>query len=534
MDDFVMSAHHLSYVSHDIKNQQSCNRQSSIKKKEDLIYIVLYMKYLLLLFWILAASGTQAQLRPETIALTTRLERVAINNQPRDTRGWHLVDSVAIALRQTATAAELLELTRHASPVVRATALFALLERTDRDSLDLHRLVPEHFHDTATIDIEVLEIVKFNKDVKVGALFLNTIGNLWFDGLWTGDGVKLNKLQKAWLDSVFICTNTAFNQHKLSLVSGEKWKPKPSFYPHIRQLVATGQDPYSSVFLAHYRQVEDIPLILAQLPPQTHPLHGNRWQPFRYFQHPDLFAFLKGELDNSWQNGSYMEAIAQYKNGEAAALLDSVYARIKLVKDKRSNPLSQLNNAILRNYAPVFADLYLRILTEFPETYFTNIPDGLWATHADTLCRLYSVWKNGGRTAKDRALKMMPKVIEHLQKSDTGALNREIISRIVPGLEMNTYSEHPADRAATVQAYLHIYKTRHPAFIEPLFDVLKKEPLGKNRFFIAKLLLRFDQAAMRERLTQFFKENPSLAPSLKDAEEGGAFYSNFVHKAEQQ
>lgn len=493
----------------------------------------LKMILLSLVLAVCLAGNAQAQLRPETLALASRIERVSLTNQPRHSPGgYHLGDSLAVLLKNTATAAELLELTRHPKPAARTTALLALLESPGRDSLELHRLMPEHFHDTATVRLHFFDQIKYHKDQKVGEVFLNALGGFWFAELWLHGKYSLKKPQKEWLDSVFICTNTAFNPYKLGIVGNEKWKPKPSFYPQIRELVASGQDSFASVFLAHYRKEEDIPLILAHLPPQAHPSHGNRWQPFRYFQHPDLFAFLKNELPASWQNGGYIEAIAIYKNDEAAALLDSVYVRIKSLEKKPGNNLYYLHNGILRNYSPAFASLYLRILTEFPESQHANIPDGLWETHADTLCQLYSVWKNGGRTAKDRTLQMMPKVIEHLQATDTAALHREIISCIKMGIELRTNADHMVDIGTTVKAYVHIYKTRNPAFIEPLFDILKNEPLGKNRFFIAKLLLRFDDPGMRERLTVFFRGNPSLAPTLKDAEEGGAFYSNFVHKAE--
>lgn len=492
-----------------------------------------FLKYLLAAFCCLAAPGIVAQMRPATAALADRIERVSLTNRPRNSPGgYHLDDSLGVLLKNTATAAELIELTRHPKPAARTTALLALLERPGSDSLELYRLLPEHFHDTATVRLEFIDQIKHHKDQKVGDVFLNALGGFWFGELWLHGKYRPKKPQKEWLDSVFICTNTAFNHHKMGIVGNESWKPKPSYYPHIRELVGSGQDSFVSVFLAHYRKAEDIPLILAHLPPQAHPSHGNRWQPFRYFQHPDLFAFLKNELPANWQNGGYIEAIAIYKNDEAAALLDSVYVRIKSLEKKPGNNLYYLHNGILRNYAPAFASLYLRMLTEFPETYFTNIPEGLWETHADTLYSLYSVWKNGGRTAKDRALQMMPQVIEHLQATDTAALNREIISCIKPGIDLKTYGDHPADRAMTSKAYVHIFKTRHPAFVEPLFEFLKNEPLSKNRFFIAKLLLRFDDPGIRERLTVFFKENPSLAPTLKDAEEGGAFYSNFVHKAE--
>jgi hypothetical protein len=480
------------------------------------------------LFWV---NGATAQIRPATAALAERIERVAITTLPRGSGGLHLKDSTAIALRDSATAAELLQLTRHPSPTVRTTALLALLERPDRDSLDLHLLPPQHFHDTAAVRIEVFEQYNYGKDTRVGELFLDAIRGYSFDLLWMYSGFRLEKAPKEWLDSVFLCSNTSFNYMKLGLA--RDFKPKATLYPCIRQLVESGQDGHASVFLAKYQRTEDIGLIIRDLPENKLSSHGNRWQPFEYFQHPQLFAFLEKDLANSWQNAFYQQQVAKYKNRDAAALLDSVYLRIKSL-EKRQLELAvyYLRNAMMRSYDSVFAGLYLRILSDFPKSQNVGIPDGLWETHADTLCSLYSVWKNGSRVAKDRALKMMPKVIEHLQKADAVALEREIVSRIVPGLDMNTYGDHPADRAATVKAYTHIYQTRSPAFIEPLFDVLKKEPLGKNRFFVAKLLLGFDDPSLRGRLAFFFKENPTLAPSLKDAEEGGSFYSNFVHKAE--
>ena len=82
-----------------------------------------------------------------------------------------------------------------------------------------------------------------------------------------------------------------------------------------------------------------------------------------------------------------------------------------------------------------------------------------------------------------------------------------------------------------MKAYRHIYRTKAPYFVDPLIEILKKEPLAKNRFFIAKLLHEYNDPVIDERLALLFREAPELAPGLQAAEEGGSFFKNFAYHA---
>jgi hypothetical protein len=483
----------------------------------------------LLLLLTSATGASFAQVRPEIIAMAEQLPPLAVTAGAYPFPGIHLKALPAIAFQQAATADELRQLTEHDDPLVRATALFALLGRPERDSLQLERLVPQRFHDTAAISLEIWEEYRSGWNSRVGELFLATIGGYTNVYFWMEDGFQLDTARQAWLDSVFLCSSTNFNSLKRHLYF--RWQPQESQYPCLRQLVASGQDNYLAPLLAQYRREEDIGLLAAHLPEGD----GERWLSFFFFQHPRLLDTLASRLEEAWQQRSYQFVVARYQNPEAARLLDSVYAQIgRLERKQQQHAVATYASTLFVNYAAIYAPLYLRMLTEHPGNPNFRIPDGLWETHDDTLYRLSLRWKHGDRAERERAAKMMPKIIEYLQAAAPDTLQAEIMRRISLGIELKYYSQYPADMAATVQAYQHIYRSKDPYFIDPLFGLLEKEPLAKNRFFIAKLLLHLGGPPVEARLRAFFQENPGLAPDLRAAEEGGGFYAGFVHYASQK
>lgn len=267
----------------------------------------------MLLWWLGLQAG--AQVRPEIMALAGRLPAVSVTTQPYTNGGIHLRDSLALVFQQSATAAELLELTEDLSPPVRTTALFALIDHPQRDSLGLHLLVPRHFHDTAAIRLEVWGESRTHLDVKVGEVFLQTIGGYTNSLFWLNDNFRPDSTAQAWLDSVFLCSPTHFSTFKNSLLWN--WKPLPTMYPCIGQLVEAGQDNQLPSFLAKYQREEDIGLLTDHLPDANMGWNSNRWQPFQFFRHPKMFAFLQSEMDGGWLTPSYQRMVAQYKTPES-------------------------------------------------------------------------------------------------------------------------------------------------------------------------------------------------------------------------
>ncbi len=483
----------------------------------------------------LCLSGLWSQIRPEISIIANRLDRVAIDSEVKNHKSSIFFrDSISLSLQQKATVTELIELTNHVSPVVRTNALFALLGRPERDSIELQMLVPQHFSDTATIFIEMTENRGNHDKAKVGELFLDVIGRYsdWYM-LWTNSSFKLTEQRQLWLDSVFFCSNTDFNY--LKKFPSRSWKPRPELYACIRELLESGQDNYASLFLAKYQQEADIELICGHLP-----IYGNAnkrnpfiWLPFQYFQHPDMFSCLKSKIEDGWQNLDYYRNVAKYKNEESAELMDSILTRIIKMGKYKGTVTAHFGRALEEEFAPVFSDIYLKLLHIFPENTNLKIPDKLWETHGDTLLQLSSIWKNGGKAERERATRMMPKLLEYLQSKDSSALLSEIVSRIKP-LPNEYFGYQNGDDAATIAAYTYIYRSKNPYFIDPLFHFLKTEPLAKNRFFIAKILQTYGDPSINKRLTDFFKDHPDLAPRLVDAEEGGKFYADFFYKTKQK
>jgi hypothetical protein len=444
------------------------------------------MRTIIALFLLLTSTigACLAQVRPEITAMAEQLPPLSVTAGAHPLPGIHLKALPALAFQQAATADELRQLTEHRDPLVRATALVALLGRPERDSLQLERLVPQRFHDTAAISLEIWEEYRSGWNSRVGELFLATIGGYTNVYFWMEDGFQLDTARQAWLDSVFLCSSTSFNALKRHLHF--RWQPQESLYACLRQLVASGQDNYLAPLLAKYQREEDIGLLAAHLPAGQ----GERWLSFFFFQHPRLLDTLATWLEASWQQRLYQQVIARYQNPEAARLLDSIYARIgHLERKKRHHDVATYAGTLFANYDTLYAPLYLRALTEHPGNSNFRVPDGLWETHGDTLYRLSLQWKHGDRAERERAAKMMPNIIAYLQAAAPDTLQAEIMRRISLGIDLKYYTQYPADMAATVQAYQHIYRSKDPYFIGPLFGLLEKEPLAKNRFFIAKLLL---------------------------------------------
>lgn len=473
------------------------------------------------------------QVRPEIMELANGVNTVAITSSRANIGLKALKDSLAIALAQAATAEELVELTDHASPTVRTTALFALLGRPEKDSLELQELVPRHFHDTAGVQIEIWGEYKDNWRAKAGDVFLYTIGGYTNRVFWENDGFALSDARQQWLDSVFICSLTSFEDLKEHLFW--RWEPSAGMYPCIRPLAASGQSRFASAFLAKYQNEADIELITAHLPAVDGEWGNHAWLPFRFFRHPRMFDFLEDNLDKGWRNAQYQGRVAEYKNRQATVLLDTLYARIMQLDEKEQfHPVATLARTIEGNYDSVYATLCLKIITKHSDNPNVRVPENLWLTHADTLYRLSLAWKDGGRAERERSARMLPDIIRYLETHNRDSLIAEIVSRIQPGLDMRYYVEHPAEKNATMKAYQYIYQTQNPDFVDPLIDILKREPLAKNRFFIAKLLHEYGDSAIDERLARLFRERPELAPGIRAAEEGGGFFKNLTYYADRK
>ncbi len=452
-------------------------------------------------------------------------------------------DSAVLAIGQIARFDELLALTHHQSPLVRVAAIYGLLQRDEMGNLYLsdqqnyprpfvpktylHRLLEEHFNDTATVqwrtqwEYNSISLAR----ISVGELCLSKIGNYWIfsrDFILSDQyGYKMPQEAKAHFDSLLLLNlPNPWIAYRFARI--QQLEPIQAWYSVIRQQVEQSGDEVAVCYLAKYQKPEDIDLILANLPtekPRFEATLPSHWTPFQYFRHPRMFAYLQQHQPPNINKNETLYLVAAYQTPEAAALFDTMYTREKAASKNMWSACSTLGSMINAQFAPVYAPLLWKMLMDNPENSNIRIPDRLWETHADSLAKMYDIWKTGGRGARDRATKMFPKLSEYLAQHDVDRRAQVVVEQIKPGKEPRNAQK----------AWETIWLAHDKIYTLLLFGLLEKDPLPENRFFICKIMLHQPEADIKQQLITFFQKHPELYPNLTAAEKGGSAFSDFYH-----
>lgn len=477
---------------------------------------------ILVVFGFLAASWIQAQdTTPIRQFLLETVDSLALIGEV-ELKNSRFSNPLANQLMDSATIAELANLTRHKHPVVRVYAWAGLLQKKDVSGELMLRIVQERWSDMDTVRFRCYQDDgSFKTAEQTGAFFIKkfTREHSGYVCLTFRKEFTPNRLIQFSFDSLLLCNPPPFDK----ICSDAVWEIKPTeaCYDCIRNQVAQVSNPFAVIYLAKFKKEQDVDLIINFM---SHPSVVNRkgnlyWFPFREFQHPRFFQVLKDSLHDNFMENNYLRAVKNYGNKEAAILLDSAFS---LAYRETNNWLavSRLCMVLDIELDTIFADLYIKMLTLAPENTHCNVPDRLWECRADTLAALYEVWKNGGQGAKERATAMFPKYQKWLAAKGEGLTVNLVMEQIQPGGNYRQFQS----------AFEAILKTKgNPYFIEPLFALLEKEPLPENRFFLAKLLLELQVSEVPTRLEKLFAEKKQLRPNVISAEKGGSTFSDFLH-----
>ncbi len=306
--------------------------------------------------------GWQAKFKPENISLEVHklVSQIHYLNAVVEAIGFGTLneqDDNFIALKNTASQQELIELTRHPSGVVRYYAILAL---TYYPEVDIEKIVLEHLNDNEEIAYQtgcqvwsisvgdsIINAVKPDSDIFNKSQRNNTLTATQFHNI---------QLALAKTDSTLLAVSKA-------LASIE---PLPSLYPRIRSLVKDDKNQAALVALAKYHKTQDIKLILNSSGKSNNRKEGYTYtyQAISQFPDPRFFPFLEKNFlletsrkytfhfdlrPNVAQN--YYNAIASYQDSNALRLLSKALKSLDYpFKSLRNRSTKEMSLIELKNY----------------------------------------------------------------------------------------------------------------------------------------------------------------------------------------
>lgn len=429
-------------------------------------------------------------------------------------RGANFQDSTFWALGKLEDA---IELTQHPNPLIRAKTLLLLLNREGQYRIPFVSLMAEHIRDTGTVQFCFSwDNQPFTHTYSLATLYASLVAGANSTVLLYVPGKRFasGSLQKRQLDSLILCQYLPNLKERESIAFSAPLYPE--FLPILRCFVSEQKDQDALIYLSRFQQAQDVELILHQLDQVG---IENLWIPLTFFQHPRLLDTLGNYLDTQWNNSRYISAIAKYKNEQAAQVLWAVYQR-KKAEANGTPRLNDLKSALEQNFTSVYADLLLQCLSENQPNLSRPLPDSLWIIHGDSLLQLFHQWNNSDKRWKDRSVKNIYDQAKAYQEANyPDELVPLIMSQIQPGSKY-------LDSATSLW---HIWQTRDPDFVTPLFELLDQEPLGINRFIILKILHHYEEEGVNERLRQWVDNHAVLVPTIADAREGGRFFNDLEY-----
>ncbi|MGI6319723.1 MAG: hypothetical protein ACOXZK_01875 [Bacteroidales bacterium] len=312
------------------------------------------MKKAIIIFIALAniAICKGQSLRPEIDSLISKI--ASKNNLSSNWSGIFLEESdqrkAYFILRENATDAELIQLTKHENPNVRCYAFESLMYR---ENVDFTNIIIDHLYDTAYVN-HVIGCMVATKSVI--DYFIEMLTSEDIDE----HAYKLSNNEKNIIDSILIFgQNINLNAKDLLLLS---IYPRKDYYERIREIVVNENNISGLVALAKYKNQQDIELILDKLKSTKREDKFHSLWAVRYFPDSTFFQHLKEIKSKDLKKTSnaalirmFYQALVQYKD---SASIDLIQSNLKEMEDGLLETHSQFIWLAIEKYpAPMYIDI---------------------------------------------------------------------------------------------------------------------------------------------------------------------------------
>lgn len=267
-----------------------------------------------------------------------------------------------MSMAQHATDEELQQLSQSELPVLRATALRAML---DRPSFDTYSVMTEHLDDTALIVYDMGEWGWGFRMVSDDALEM---------AIWKDSASREKTIEE-------VITKHNYLKEAYKIVG--KIEPREKYYPYIREM-ATRDAPFEDVEhalfgLAKFRKPTDIPLIIEVLLKENYWMNSlsfNLMEAFpdnRYLEvyekyYPSSFYSRLSFQKNTNEAESYIASLATYKCERSAKILQAILDRNPDSPCYTSALRQQLAYSITSHDCKVYSRLGKQIEKYLPRT----------------------------------------------------------------------------------------------------------------------------------------------------------------------
>ncbi|MEL7220649.1 MAG: hypothetical protein AAGJ93_04970 [Bacteroidota bacterium] len=409
-----------------------------------------------------------------------------------------------------------IELTRHPNPLIRTKVLLLLLNKTEPVDLPVVELLEDNLNDTAKITFCTTHNHFGEISYPIFRLYTSLLSDVPTEVVFhvPGKRYQADSIVKRQQDSLVLCQYFSnFKEREFIAFSALEY---PSFFPLLRKQVINYKDRSALIYLSRFEQEEDIDLLLNYVEDAG---IKSALVPLNFFSHPRLLNALEEYVDTSWNESHYMRAVAQYQNQQSLEILEAIYQR-KRSGNRQEQNMGTLKFALENYFTGIYADLFLQLLSEQWVSVSQPLPDSLWTIHGDSLLQLFQQWDRSEIKWERRSAKAI-----YLQAKSYQAtyypekLTDFIMGQIQPGSKY-------LDCATSIW---HIWQTHDPAFVDPLFALLGREPLGKNRFIILKTLAHYEDDEITAQLNEWKANHPSLLPTVEDSIRGNRFFSNLEY-----
>lgn len=257
-------------------------------------------------------------------------------------------------LKENATDAELILLTKHENPNVRCYAFEAL---TYRRSVEIMPILIDHLYDNAFVN-NLIGCMTVRK--KVGDYFIEMVTSEYTNE----HAYKLTKTEKSKIDSLLIFDKNVNLEAKSELLLS--LTPRLHYYERIKEIVLIEKNQKGIVALSKYMNPQDIQLIIDNLKSLNREIQFYGLWAVRNFPDSSFFRYLKEinstELKNSFYEPRirmFYQALVQYKDSASREIIE---LNLKEIKDILLNIHRQYVWLAIEKYpAPIYDGIKKKI-----------------------------------------------------------------------------------------------------------------------------------------------------------------------------